>query len=201
MNFLKKYLNFIIKQYIYTLNQFRYIKFGYNSLIKDSIIITPKFISIGRNVLVQPHSRIEGISFYQGDYFNPKIIIDDNCTIQQNIHLTCGSSIYIGKNTAIAANVTITDINHQYENISLPIENQPINVNSVYIGDDCKIYNNSVILPGTKLGKHCVIGANSVVNGSYQDYCVIVGIPAKIIKRYCFDSNKWKKTDSKGNFL
>ena len=45
------------------------------------------------------------------------------------------------------------------------------------------------------------IGANSVVSGIFPDYCVIVGAPAKIVKRYCFEQQKWRKTDNKGNFI
>jgi acetyltransferase-like isoleucine patch superfamily enzyme len=64
----------------------------------------------------------------------------------------------------------------------------------VIIGEGCKIYNNTVILPGVELGKHCVVGANSVVlEGVYPDFCIIVGSPAKIIKQYCFISNNWIK--------
>ena len=183
------------------LNKKRFINLGFKSIIKKPLILTPNCISIGKNVFVQPNSRIEGIYSYEGICFSPKIVIADNCTIQQNLHLTCGESVYIGTNTAIAANVTITDITHPYENIHLPIEKQQIITNPVYIGDDCKIYNNVVILPGTNIGKHCTIGANSVVNGSFPDYSVIVGIPSRIIKRYCFDSNKWKKTEPSGNFI
>ena len=52
---------------------------------------------------------------------------------------------------------------------------------------------NSTILPGTKLGKHCVVGANSVVSGEFPDYCVIVGAPARIVKHYDFEIHKWVK--------
>jgi acetyltransferase-like isoleucine patch superfamily enzyme len=45
-----------------------------------------------------------------------------------------------------------------------------------------------------------VVGANAVVRGKFPDYCVIVGIPAKIVKRYDFVTKQWKKTDAKGNF-
>ena len=46
-----------------------------------------------------------------------------------------------------------------------------------------------------------VIGANAVVRGHFPDYCVIVGVPAKIVKRYDALSGIWKKTNSKGEFL
>jgi acetyltransferase-like isoleucine patch superfamily enzyme len=191
----------LFRRFWLVINKRNYKKLGRNSFIKNPLIVTPKFISISDNVFVQPNARIEGITSYEGISFYPQIAIGENCTIQQNLHLTCAQSVSVGKNTAIAANVTITDINHPYENIDLPIEKQALQVTPVSIGEDCKIYNNVVILPGTKIGKHCVIGANSVVFGDFAEYCLVVGAPAKIIKRYCFDSASWKKTDDKGNFV
>lgn len=107
------------------------------------------------------------------------------------MHLTCAKRIEIGDNTAIAAYVTITDINHPYEDISLPVERQDIQVAPVKIGKDCKIYNNAVILPGVTIGNHVVIGANSVVCHDVPDFCVIVGAPAKVIKKFDFTKKQW----------
>ena len=47
-------------------------------------------------------------------------------------------------------------------------------------------------MPGVVVGKHVIVGANSVVTADVPDYCVVAGIPAKIIKRYNFDNNKWE---------
>lgn len=48
---------------------------------------------------------------------------------------------------------------------------------------------NAVIVGNVKIGKHCVIGANSVVTKDVPDYCVAVGSPAKVIKRMPGKSN------------
>jgi acetyltransferase-like isoleucine patch superfamily enzyme len=183
------------------LNFWRFKALGYHSYIEKTLKITPSFIDIGKRVYISKFSRIEGIKLYNNKVFSPIISIENNVTIQQNIHLTCANSVVIKKNTAIAANVTITDIHHPYEDINIPIEKQDIVVKSVIIGEDSKIYNNVVILPGTKIGRHCTIGANSTVFGAVPDYSVAVGSPAKIIKRYCFKDNAWKKTNENGKFI
>jgi acetyltransferase-like isoleucine patch superfamily enzyme len=180
---------------------FFFKKIGNNCIIFKPLIITPESIVIGDRVSIGSSARIEGVKQYQSEKFNPKIVLNDGVTIQQNIHLTCAESVEIGKNTAIAANVSITDIHHPYEDIHIPIEHQNIKTKPVFIGENCKIYNNSVILQGTVIGKHCTIGANSVVSGKFGDYCVIAGIPAKILKRYSFEKQAWLKTDAKGNFI
>lgn len=189
------------RRFWHLLNKRKFIKLGKKVVVKKTIFITPSYISLHDFVFINCNSRIEGVSQYEGVKFNPHIILNESCRIQQNLHLTCAELVSIGKGTAIGANVTITDIHHPYEDISIAIEKQPIKVFPVSIGENCKIYNNSVILPGTKIGLHCTIGANSVVSGKIPDYCVVVGAPAKIIKRYDFDTNAWRKTDKEGNFI
>lgn len=155
----------------------------------------------GRCVSIGLNARLEGISRYNNVSFTPCIVLSDGVSIQQNLHLTCANSVVIGKNTAIAANVTITDIHHPYTDISIPIERQDIEVGFVQIGENCKIYNNAVILPNVTIGKHVTVGANSVVNRSLPDYCVAVGIPARIVKRYDFETKAWRKTNPQGEFV
>ena len=53
---------------------------------------------------------------------------------------------------------------------------------------------------GASVGKHCVIGAHSVVTHDIPDYCVAVGIPARIVKRYNFKNQKWENTNPDGSF-
>ena len=167
-------------------------KYGKGTRIEQAYYFTPQYIQLGKKVLICKNARIEGVNVYEGIKFNPEIIIEDNVSIQQNLHLTCANKIIIKKHVAIAANVTITDINHPYKDIHIPIEKQPIEYDLVEIGEECKIYNNAVILPGVILGKHCVVAANSVVRkGIYPDYSVIAGIPGKIVSQYV--DNKWTK--------
>ena len=66
-------------------------------------------------------------------------------------------------------------------------------------GKNCFIGTGVVINSGTILGKQCIVGANSVLSGSYPDYCVIVGAPGRIIKKYNNNKKKWKKLISMVN--
>lgn len=169
--------------------------------IKKTIIFTYKHCIIEKGVHINHGCRIEGVTRYSGILYDPLLILKHNVSIEQNAHITFAERIEIGSNTAIAANVTITDIDHPYTDPDIPIERQRLRVKPVRIGEDCKIYNNAVILQGTSIGKHCVVGANSVVSGSFPDYSIIVGAPAKIVKRYNRESGKWEKTNPDGSFL
>lgn len=169
------------------------------SLGKNSVIYKPfkfsfKNIEIGDNFYLGPNARIEAVKVYNGVVFEPRILIGNHVTIEQNLHLTCASTVSIGDNSAIAANVSITDIIHQYEDILIPPEKQDIKACPTYIGVNCKIYNNAVILPGTRLGRHNIVAANAVVlKKDYPDYCVLAGSPAKIVKIFSLNLNKWIK--------
>lgn len=174
-------------------NLIRFKRFHYSATVKRCLIITPRYISINKNVFIEKNCRIEAITSYNGVQFHPSIIFEEGASVQQNLHLTCASQIIIGKNTAIASNVSITDIHHPYEDINIPIEQQNIITKPVIIDSDSKIYNNSVILPGVHIGKHCTIGANSVVTHDIPDYSVAVGAPARVIKQYNFETKKWEK--------
>lgn len=150
-----------------------------------------KYVFVGKDVYIGFNCRIEGVDKYRERIFTPRIILSDGVSIQQNVHITCASTIIVGNDTAIAANVTITDINHPYDDVSVAIEKQDIETKPVSIGADCKIYNNVVILPGVNIGKHCVIGANSVVTHDLPDYSVAVGAPAQVVKQYDFELKRW----------
>lgn len=181
-------------------NYLRFKKCKLGTHIISPLKVTYNCISIG-NSTIWNNARLEGVFRYNDTILSPSIIIQDGVSIQQDLHLTCANKIEIGKNTAIAARVTITDIHHPYTDISKPIERQDIEVKEVIIGEECKIYNGAVILPGVHIGKHVSIGANSVVNKDIPDFCVVAGAPARIIKRYNPKSQQWERTDKQGNFL
>ena len=201
INIIKRLFNYPLKLRLATFLKYKWRlkKCGDGVIIRKPLIFTLRCVSLGRCVYIMPNSRIEGVFEYGGKLFKPSIVIATGVTIQQNLHLTCAKSIIIGENTAIAANVTITDINHTYTNIHKSIDSQPIDVYPVSIGMDCKIYNNAVILPGTTIGKHCIIGAGSVVSGIIPDFCVVVGSPCRIVKKYNFKTHLWEKIDSNRN--
>jgi acetyltransferase-like isoleucine patch superfamily enzyme len=162
---------------------------------KPTYIGNLKHIYIGKNVRIFPGARIEVVGSAG------EILIGNNVAIAQNLHLTSGAQLTIGNNVTILANVMITNIDHDYKEIDRHILDQSHIISNTRIGDNCFIGFGAVIQAGTILGVQCVIGANSVVRGIFPDYCVIVGAPARIVKRYDFSDMKWKRTDINGNFL
>jgi len=151
-------------------------------------------VSIGRRVRIFPGSRIE----VHGD---GEIIIEDNVAIGQDFHITSAARLTIGRGTVISARVCITNIDHIYESIDKPVLSQGNKISNTEVGKNCFIGMGAAIQAGTILGEHVIVGTNSVVRGRFPSYSVIAGIPAKIIKRYDFESATWKPTDANGNFI
>lgn len=177
----------------YIRNNWRFGAYRWSDSIESTRHITCRYVYLGKNVRIGYGARIQGVTAYNAARFTPRIELADNVSIEQNIHLTSANRVSIGRNTAIAANVTITDIIHPYEDVNVPIERQDIEVKEVTIGSGCKVYNGAVILPGCHIGDHCVIGANAVVNVDIPSYSVAVGAPARIVKRYDAQLKRWIK--------
>lgn len=93
--------------------------------------------------------------------------------------ITIGNRVQIGANTKIMDN----DM-HSLNPIDRANGDDLKNLNSVpvIIGDDCFIGAQCIILKGTSIGKNCIVGAGSVVHGSFPDNVIIAGNPAKIVK-------------------
>lgn len=122
-----------------------------------------------------------------------KLVFEDGCIIGHFNHIYATKSIVFHKNVLTADRVYISDNLHGYEDIDIPIKSQPIVQNGmIEIGEGSWIGEN-VCITGASIGKHCVIGANAVVTHDIPDYCVAVGVPAKIVKRYNYSTNKWEK--------
>ena len=110
--------------------------------------------------------------------------------------------VNIGNHVNLAQNVTVTGLNHNYQDVKKMIDEQGVNTQPVVIEDDVWVGANSVILPGVTLGKHCVVAAGSVVSHSVPSYSICAGCPAKVIKTYDFETKEWKKVEKtvSGNY-
>lgn len=162
-------------------------RFGNMSYIGKPVSLSGmKSIYINDKVRIYPGVRME-------TYNGARIIIEGNTSIAQNFHIIAEKEdLVIGKNVTISGNVFVTNIDHGYQDIDKHILDQDWIVNTTKIGDGCFIGYGVAIQAGTVLGKHCIVGTNAVVRGHFPDYCVIVGVPARIVKKYNPDSGEWE---------
>lgn len=171
------------------LYKFRFKNIGMLSYMgKPIFLLGTKKIKIGNKVRIFPGFRMEAHGETGG------ITLEDNVSIGHNFHITSkDKELVIGANTTISGNVFITNIDHNYKEIDKHIMEQDFIVSDTKIGKNCFIGYGAGIQAGTILGNQCVVGTNAVVRGTFPSYCVIAGIPAKIIKQYNPKTGEWEK--------
>lgn len=178
--------------FVYSFYKLRFKKIGYKSWILSPLLIEGySNISIGDRVVIGRKSWLASKSISLN--VESKLIIGDGCIIGNFNHIYATDEVIIEKNVLTADKVYIADCSHCYEDVKTPILKQPIKqLNKVVIGEGSWIGENVCII-GASIGKGCVIGANSVVNKDIPEFSVAVGIPARVIKKYNFESQKWEK--------
>ena len=166
-----------------------------------------EFVDLGKSITIGKYCRIEAFSTCNNK--SKKILFGSDVQINDFVHISAIENVVIEDNVLIAGNVYISDNSHgSYkgdENDSdpsiKPID-RPYFTKPVRIGANSWIGESVIILPGANIGKGCVIGAHTIVTGdSYPDFSIIVGSPARVIKRYDHQTKCWRRVDKDGNFI
>jgi acetyltransferase-like isoleucine patch superfamily enzyme len=151
------------------------------------------YIKIGDSVFIDRNVRLD-VPIVRTSK-DPVIVIDDYCTIGQHVTILAVNRIHIERNTLFAPAVFVTDHNHEFEDVTVPIRHQgTTSGGTVRIEEGCWIgYGAAIICSRGELiiGKNSVIAANSVVTRSVPPYSVVTGNPARVAKQYDFDKGKW----------
>lgn len=186
---LKKAPRWILKNRFFLFNRFRFKHVGKHScIVKPLQVDGMDNIFIGDNVKIDEGGWLAALPL-TGD--SVQLVFKDGATIGHFNHIFATQSIVIEQDVLTADKVYISDNMHNYGDVYLPIKKQPIKqCRPVVIGEGSWIGENVCII-GATVGKHCVIGANSVVTHDIPDYSVAVGAPARVIKQYDLIKNEW----------
>ena len=109
------------------------------------------------------------------------VIIGDHTRI--GLHNTIIGPVTIGSHVNLAQDITVTALNHNFEDSDKRIDEQGVSTAPVIIEDDIWIGANAVILPGVTIGNHSVVAAGAVVTKNVPPHSLVAGVPAKIIKQ------------------
>lgn len=175
-----------------------YYKYKLGGVTWSTFIDSPLEIYGGKNIFIGNRASIHYKTWLAAKPLTGeekcRLVIKDGCTIGHFNHIYATKSIILQENVLTADKVYISDNLHGYEDINIPILKQPIcQIGTVEIGEGSWLGENVCVI-GANIGKHCVVGANSVVTKDIPDYCVAVGAPAMVIKRYNFEKEEWVKT-------
>jgi acetyltransferase-like isoleucine patch superfamily enzyme len=163
----------------------RFGAFGEGSVIcfPSQTLVNEQAIHLGRDTVIAPHVALSaGWGPNQADLPERVVAIGDRCLIGRGSSVIGHLSIEIGDDVWTGHGVHITDMNHGYDDVERPISVQHQPESPVTIGDGSWLGHGTVVLPGAHIGRHVVIGANSVVTGKIPDNTVAVGVPARVIR-------------------
>jgi acetyltransferase-like isoleucine patch superfamily enzyme len=162
--------------------------FGEGSFVAfpPTVIYGEGRISIGAGTTIGPLASISaGMPSQAGLRGDPVITIGDRCMLGKGIGIVGHEGIDIGDDIWTGHYVYITDQNHGYEDLDLPIGVQMWTNEPVSIGAGSWLGHGAIVLPGARIGKHVVIAGGAVVTaGEVPDFSVIAGVPARVVRRY-----------------
>lgn len=175
------------------------VRYGKNLLLKGTPVIFNKKgaeLTIGDNVTIKSSFLSNLVGLYSKTIIVTRapgayIRIGDNVGMS-GVTIYARKGIEIGENTAIGGNTKILDndfhpIEAETRNKLLADKNggdsDLVPAKPIKIGKNCFIGCNAIILKGTELGDGCVVGAGAVVSGKFEANSVIVGNPARVIKK------------------
>jgi len=151
-----------------------------------TLLVGCRNMFIERRVRIYPGLRAE-------THRGGTIHIGEGVSIGQNCHITAMGKLAIGEGTVLVGSVVVTDIDHDYSDIDRSILEQGLIYSRTEIGRNCFVGMGACIQAGTVMGDGCIVGANSVVRGEFPPHSVLVGAPARIVKRYDSESGMWKR--------
>lgn len=194
MYLMRRLFNILRILFWWPIRRIQFASFGWRSEVRSPLQLdNPGNIRIGRGVRINRFCWLAAMPLC--DEPHPVLEFGDGCVVGNFCHIYATSRITFGKNVLLADHVYISDNRHSYEDPETPVRLQKIRqLAEVEIGDDSWIGENVCVM-GAKIGKHCVVGANSVVTRDIPDFCVAAGVPARVIKRYDPNEKKWLRAE------
>jgi len=108
---------------------------------------------------------------------NIKVGIGTSPGLMPGVYIQGIGQVEIGDYSILAPGVGIISANHDTYDLKSHI------IGKVKIGRYCWIGMNAVILPNVELGDHTIVGAGAIVTESFPEgYCVLAGVPARVVK-------------------
>ena len=152
-----------------------------------SQLIGAKHIHLGCNLYVGRNVVWEVYDYFNGQRFSPSLSIGNGSSFGDDGHITCINRVTIGEGVRIGRRVFITDNSHgtsDREQLDTPANLRPMTSKGPVVIEDCAwIGEMTCIMPGVTIGRGAIIGANSVVTHDIPAYCVVAGVPAKVVKQ------------------
>jgi acetyltransferase-like isoleucine patch superfamily enzyme len=111
-----------------------------------------------------------------------RLRIGDRSSVGHDTVVICRERVEIGRDVMIAQFCYVTDVDHEFDVVDVPIKEQGLHIKPIIIGNDVWIGAHSIVLRGVRIGDGAVVGANSVVTRDVPANAIVAGSPARVIK-------------------
>jgi acetyltransferase-like isoleucine patch superfamily enzyme len=172
----------------------RFRRFGAGSMVSfpTTVVFGEGRIEIGEHTSIGPMASLSaGMPMHADVRGKPIITIGDRCVLGKGIGIVGHDRVEIGDDIWTGHYVYITDQNHGYEDLGLPIGTQMWRNDPVSIGSGSWLGHGSIVLPGARIGRHVVVAAGAIVTGEIPDNAVVVGAPARVVRYH--DGTAWQR--------
>ncbi len=165
---------------------------------RDLVLRSPGSISIGHHVMIDDH----GVLDAKGS--GSRIVLGNQILLGRNTILSCNeavikmgdflsigpfcffaskSHIRIGSNVAIGSGTHLLAGGHRFDDSDTPVIRQPRISKGIVVEDGAWIGSGVTILDGVTIGRHSMVGAGSVVSHDVPPWAVVLGNPARVIRK------------------
>ncbi len=171
----------------YLLRYWRFLRFK----LANPQVITTGFVFLGKRVEVTARPGfgrlVLGRWVHVGDGTSLRchegtLRIGDKTVFGRNIVINSYLDVQVGAACIIADLVYITDFDHVFADLTVPIKDQGIVKSPVRIGSDVWLATKVSVVRGTSIGDGSVVAANAVVTRDLPQYSVAAGVPARVIR-------------------
>lgn len=186
---IERYKQWLIIQF-YTGFKKRCFKTFGDSMIHPCVtrIVGGKYIKIGSHTELSRGLTITAFDRHNTQKFTPFISIGNYCSIGEYAHITACGSILIGNGVLTGKHILITDNSHGYldsiQDLELIPQKRNLSIKgNIIVEDNVWIGSNVTILGNVTIGRGSVVAANSVVTKDVPPYCIVAGVPSRIVKQ------------------
>lgn len=167
------------------------VVFGRRCKIEEGVYlqaVSKEKMIFGDDVTICAGSMIRPSGHWGGN-LGAGMVMGRQSSIGAYSYIGCSGKLEIGNNVMIGARLTIIAENHNFSDLTRPMNQQGVNNKGIVIGNDIWIGACVTILDGVTIGDHAIIAAGAVVTKDVESFAIVGGVPAhKLNSRRSHDS-------------
>jgi acetyltransferase-like isoleucine patch superfamily enzyme len=169
---------------------FRRQHVGHSSFIDESVqVLGWQQVRVGHHTIIGEST---WINVNQRESGTPSVIIGDNCFIARRNFLSAGARITIGDYCLTGPDCHFLGADHDFSSPFMPYAISGVTSDGVIeIGANCWFGSSVIVMKNVRIGFGSVLGAGAIITRDIPSCSVVVGSPARIVKRFDARRKTW----------